>query len=59
MCYNLNNKKYCIENIEYSEQEYKEKKKTYNKTTSREAFRKFIEDAVRGDCVIVNSENVT
>ena len=59
MCYNLNNKKYCIENIQYSEQEYEEKKKTYTQMTSRDFFHKFIEGAVRRDCIIVNSENVT
>jgi len=59
MCYNLNNKKYFIENIEYSEQEYQEKKKTYNQTMSRDFFHEFIKWAVRRNCIVINSENVT
>jgi len=59
MCYNLDNKRYYIENIQYSAQEYEEKKKAYNQIRSRDIFHKFIEKAVRKDCVIINSENVT
>jgi hypothetical protein len=59
MCYNLNNKKYCIENIQYSEEEYLEKKKAYDAITSRDPFCAFIERAIRKNSVIINSENVT
>jgi hypothetical protein len=59
MCYNLNHKQYYIENISYTEQEYQIKKADYLANVSLEYFRKFILNAIRKDCNIINGEKCT
>ena len=56
MCYNLNHKQYCIENIQYTEQEYQAKTAEYLARVSLDYFREFIRGAIRKDCNIINGE---
>ena len=59
MCYNLNNKQYYIENIAYTPQEYQQKKEEIKQRYTQTFFLEFITSAIRKDCNIINSENVT
>jgi hypothetical protein len=57
MCYNLNHKQYCIENVQYTKEAYEQKKADYLSRASWDKFREFILGAIRKDCNIINGEN--
>jgi hypothetical protein len=42
MCYNLHDKKYCIENIQYTAEEYQAKLEEYKKQHS-DLYQKFVQ----------------
>ena len=53
MCWNLRNKKYCIENVQYSKEEYEIKIKSFNlgKYSSLQSYKKRFEEIARDEAV--------
>lgn len=64
LCTNLRNKNYCIENIQYSKEEYLEKKKALALNTrggiekARKRFKELWENAYHKDLKLINTVNV-
>ena len=56
-CYNLRNKSYCIENIEYTKDEYEEKKSEYLSRLP-EVFEASLRNAIFCEKTSINSENI-
>ena len=60
MCYNLRGKSYCIENAQYTREEYKEKLKDFNlgSYNSIQVLKKYFEEKIKNEAVHKENFNI-